>query len=341
MNKFLKIKFPFYATLIIVIILFSFFYWSVNHAVSAAKTEIKSVPVDCPTPPVIRYALSGYHLVNPLLINDASEESKDLLYIKSKIELIISQKKEAGEITTASVYLRLLKSSTWMSINDQDNYYPASLMKVPFMMVHLHTSEKIPGYLNRELYLDKQIASRIPLQTFEDHIIEPGKSYKIGYLLQRMIVNSDNAATYLLLANLDAAEFKKLFIDLRLPEPDVNNPKYEITTSGYSRFFRTLYNATYLSKENSEFALNLLSQTEFKEGIIKPIPEGVTVAHKFGQSGVTNPDGSIDSQLHEAGIFYYKGNPYLLTVMTKGTHLNLLPKSLSDISAEVLNQLAN
>lgn len=334
-----KKRFPVYITVLIAAFLLVLFYWQMNRVVYAAKIEAGSVIKDCPPSPVIRYSSSGYRFASPLLCSDGREESKDLASLKSKIDDIIRQKKETGAVSTASVYLRLLNNSKWFSINENDVYFPASLMKVPVLMVYLHASEIIPGLLNKELYLSKQAAKQLPLQTFQIQNLEGGKSYRIGFLLSRMIVNSDNAATYLLNTNLDIPEFQKLFVDLGLPEPDVHNPKYLMTASGYSRFFRVLYNATYLSKENSELALNLLSQGEFKDGIIKGIPDGTVVAHKFGEYGEGNIKDPNNNQLHETGIFYYKGDPYLLTVMTKGSSLNSLTQTLSDISSEVYKSM--
>ena len=125
-----------------------------------------------------------------------------------------------------------------------------------------------------------------------------------------------------------------------LPEPDVSNSKYQITASAYSRFFRVLYNATYLTRENSEYAVKLLSHGDFKDGIAKSMPPDLIIAHKFGEYGENIRGGINTSQLHESGIFYYKKQPYLLTVMTKGTNPKVLANVLADVSGEVFRSMS-
>jgi beta-lactamase class A len=153
-----------------------------------------------------------------------------------------------------------------------------------------------------------------------------------------MIVYSDNYATHLLNLNLNINDFKKLFVEAGLPEPNVFDPNYEITTAGYSRFMRILYNSSYLSKDNSEYALTLLCQSKFKDGLLKNIPDNIEVAHKFGESA-TGPRNNQVNQLHESGIFYCNDHPYLLTVMTKGKNVKTLPDVLSQISSEVYHSI--
>ena len=91
---------------------------------------------------------------------------------------------------------------------------------------------------------------------------------------------------------------------------------------------RTLYNASYLTVEDSEFANKLLSQTNFKDGIYSSLPANTRIAHKFGESG-----NQTEKQLHESAIVYLNDNPYLITIMTKGNDINKLSEAIREISA--------
>jgi len=105
-----------------------------------------------------------------------------------------------------------------------------------------------------------------------------------------------------------------------------------ISVKGYSAFFRFLYNATYLNKEMSEKALEILSTTNFNTGLPAKLPKGILVSHKFGERGYV---GTNLKQLHDCGIIYLAGNPYLLCVMTKGDSFEELANVIADISEMV------
>ena len=98
----------------------------------------------------------------------------------------------------------------------------------------------------------------------------------------------------------------------------------------FATFFRVLYNATLLSKDMSEKALDLLARAEFKEGLVEGVPASVTVAHKFGER-VFGSNGEI-KELHDCGIVYYPEHPYLLCVMTKGSSFEYLDDGIREIS---------
>ncbi len=79
---------------------------------------------------------------------------------------------------------------------------------------------------------------------------------------------------FLLNTNIDIPAFKRLFTDLGLPEPDVHDMHFSITAADYSKFLRVLYNATYLTIEDADYALSLLAQCDFKEGMVKETSVG-------------------------------------------------------------------
>jgi beta-lactamase class A len=98
----------------------------------------------------------------------------------------------------------------------------------------------------------------------------------------------------------------------------------------YSVFFKELYNGSYLSFENSEACMQLLSNTDFNEGMIAGLPAGAFAAHKFGEGG---PD--TEPNFCESALIYNGNRPYLLTVMTKGKDIKKLPAVIKEISKKV------
>jgi hypothetical protein len=75
-----------------------------------------------------------------------------------------------------------------------------------------------------------------------------------------MIKYSDNNSTQILWNILGVDRFEKTYKDL-----SINSKEFGvIKVLDYATFFRVLYNASYLNKANSEFALSLLSKIDFK-----------------------------------------------------------------------------
>lgn len=107
--------------------------------------------------------------------------------------------------------------------------------------------------------------------------------------------------------------------------PVIEEGEYFITVKDYVSFFRVLYNSTYLDRTLSEKALELLSKSEYQDGLEAGVPEEVRVAHKFGERKF---EETGERQLHDCGIVYHPIRPFLMCVMTKG-------KSLNDLSSVI------
>jgi beta-lactamase class A len=126
-----------------------------------------------------------------------------------------------------------------------------------------------------------------------------------------------------------------VFADFGLAVTNRNARNYPMCVSDYSIFMRALFNASYLNNKDSEFAIELLSDSDYKMGILRGIPTDLRVAHKFGE------EGNIDcKELHESAIIYLENSPYLLTIMTKGKDITKQSKVLEEISANVYRSLS-
>jgi len=273
--------------------------------------------------------IDGYELINPLVFAEHANESKEYAAIKLKLSNLIEQYKQSNILMSASIYLEDFKQGEWMSINQSETYYPGSLIKIAALITYLRMSEEQLGLLDKKLSFTSP-KEFIPNQTFKSKQIELNKSYSIRELLRYMISYSDNNATYLLRKNVDGATYFRLFKDLRIPGPTPGKSEFQMTAGDFSVFFKVIYNAGYLSRENSEFAAELLKECDFKFGMVKGVPENTIVAHKFGEMG-----DATTRQLHESGLVYVNKTPYLLTIMTKGYDIKQLPEVISSISKMV------
>jgi len=339
-EKFWRKRIPLLPSLLIVVAGILFFVFSQFHLFSGdnkKNTTPALMPAVAAQPSeTTRYRMNDFMFTHPLMLVDQSSEASELINLKAEIEGVINAAKAQGAITSASVYINRLNNDHWISINGNEGYNGGSLLKVPVMMTYLREAEKRPGLLGRKLVFS--YGGKVPQQTFNEGNIEQGKSYTIKELMYYMIARSDNYATSLLNKNINTEAYENLFADIGIPKPNMTDRSYTLTVNDYSKFLRVLYNATYLNIEDADFALSLLSQVTFKEGLTRELPASVKVAHKFGEWG--EPVAGTLHQLHESGIVYCDGNPYLITVMTKGKEVKPLPDVISQISKLVFDSLA-
>jgi beta-lactamase class A len=279
--------------------------------------------------------LEGYSYIKPIMFVDDVCEGDGLANTKKELTSLIENYKSYQGVATASVYLKDYSQNEWIAVNEEEKFEPGSLFKVPILMAYLKMNEEHPGILDKQLAFNQSF-NIDKLVAFKSKSIQLGQTYKVRDLLKYMIAYSDNNATALLNNNLKPEVLLKLFKDLELELPNVSAKQYFFTVKQYSLFMRAIYNASYLTIDDSEYAAELLSKCEFNDGIRKGIPASVKIAHKFGESG-----SPIEKQLHESAIVYLNDKPYLLTVMTKGKDNASLSKLIGEISAVVYKDFNN
>lgn len=305
-------------------------FWNSKQLTKETSSQISS--------PSCKYdikRLSGLKYIKPIMFVDDECESDNLAGIKQRISDIINRYKTNEGVTSASVYLREYENDDWTCINEDEKYKPGSLFKVPVLITILKMNEESPGFLDKIIFYNKPFNIEKNV-AYNDKSIKIGQKYSVKELLNYMITYSDNNATALLETNMKVQIFKKLFTDIGLETPDIYAKEYLVSVNQYSFFMRAIFNAAYLSIDDSEYAAELLTKCDFKDGIVKGLPAGTIVAHKFGESGDLS-----EKQLHESAFVYLKGKTYLITVMTKGKENKKLAQLISEISQAVYLNFQN
>lgn len=252
---------------------------------------------------------AGHTYIKPLLECDALAMEPKLDALKSVIGTALES---SGLEDTTSLYFRDLNTGMWIGMQEDQKIAPASLSKVLNLMAVYRKAEQDPAFLNEEFLYANQFIFMRNLDTvdYEKEILENGKKYTVEELVERMITNSDNEASFALQYLLN----KKYPNFLSSLENDINvDYSGTISLKDYSNMFRMLYNASYLNRRNSEKALDLLVKSEFKEGIIAGIPEDIVVASKFGFYDPL-PESNEEYRFNQCGIVYHPERPYLLCV---------------------------
>jgi beta-lactamase class A len=236
------------------------------------------------------------------------------------------------EVDTYSLYYRDLNSSQWFGIDESEPYIPASLLKIALAIAFLKEEEDIPSFkFAKKIYTPKIAAINTSVKYLEPSKLVIGREYGTEDLLKRMMVDSDNGAKDLLFATLDKSYFYRLFTLIGIQEPG-DALKYRLSAQDYSFFLRMLYNGTYISAEDSQKLLNVMTQSEFRDGLVAGVP-GIQVAHKYGTYTLTDSAGNKTGvELHDCGIIYDSDHPYVLCIMTKGPDAEKLASFIAGLS---------
>lgn len=280
------------------------------------------------------WVMDKYNFISPLLNCNKSyilQNSKNV-DLESPLKNLVDKKSRNSWLNHVSIYFRDLNNWYRFGINEKEIFTPASLTKVPTLIAVLKRSE------SEKWFLDQSVKYSLPMIDYNVHYkpkyqVESDKIYTIRQLVEYMIKYSDNNATQILRNVLWTGRAQNTYKELWVIKSDFN----EIQVVDYASFFRILFNSSYLSKENSEYALDLLTKVEFTNWIVAWVPVPLKTAHKFGEY-------SIDwntKQIHDCGIVYYPDHPYLLCVMTRWDDYNSLEKTLSEISETIFENINN
>ena len=334
---FLKKKIPFYFSLLTAICGAFLTYLFLGSHTSARQAQVSAAPTTLQTDnscPTVSVRLHGYRFIRPWMYGERECTFERLNPLQAALNRIIDSAQSCGQVEEASVYLKLMDQPDWMTIHNDKLYNPGSLLKVPIMITLLRKSEEEPGLLDKTVHVTALDPS-IPAQTYPSQTIQPGHDYSVRELLRYMICYSDNYATQQLSNFFTTAEYQQTFSDLGLTVPVPQDMAFGISAKDYSVFLRVLYNSTYLFFKDSEFATGLLTQCDFQQGLLKGLPSGTLVAHKFGEMG----DGK-EHILSESGLVYLARNTYVITVMTRGTSMDALSGVISRISGAAYAEIA-
>jgi beta-lactamase class A len=298
------------------------------------------------TSPVFQNCKSRYQFINPEPGCEVSEE-EDIQNISSSMAIVngIINKNIIGKnATQVSVFFRDLITRRWFGINENDNYKPGSLLKLPLLISYFKFQEVDNTAFDKEIVYIGNNESR-DLEDIKSGLpLENKKKYTVRELIEKMIIDSDNDSAVLLFDKLEQGFIGQVYVDLGIYIVTKNNIVRDyLSAKTYGSMFRPLYNASYLTREDSDKALKLLSQTTFKEGLVAGVPADTKVAHKFGETTEKDPNNGavLNRTLHDCGIIYAPGHPYVLCIMTKGRDFSDLKKIIKDISEAVYKVITN
>ncbi len=281
--------------------------------------------------------LGGKGLINPLLECEIGKNAiaSQKIDFTSEMKSFVEGVKSTLGVSDVSVYFRDLNNGPIVGVNQDGNFAPASLLKVPVLISYLKWAEEKPDVLTEKILYQAPVNVGYQQQFAPSVPLEVGTAYTAKELLEIMIKYSDNQALVLLFKRLPKHYQEELYTLLGVDPELITDPTARLTIRQYSIFFRVLFNASFLSRTHSEYALDLLTQTTFEDGIRASVPLNIPIAHKFGERKTS---GDLQ-QFHDCGIVYYPNHPYLLCVMTRGNDVNALIAAIAQTSEYVYQKI--
>lgn len=235
------------------------------------------------------------------------------------------------------IYFLYLNNSAWIGLNEKDLFPAASTIKVPlamsvYKMVEQGKLKLSQTYNISEFDIDSNFGDLY--QVGPDHMVT------VDELLKIMLQYSDNTAARALLHITESIGVKDPFVDVynAMGWEKVefgNKPVYiDINLKTLANMFISLFNASYISIEDSAEILEHLVNSPFDKQIVAGVPKTVTVAHKIGID-------DVEESYSDCGIVYAPNRPYILCVGYYGGSQVLANSFMAKVSKAVYEYVIN
>ena len=285
-----------------------------------------------------------YPFTNARLNCLEEDEFSSISQVENKVRHHIDDLKKRNPEREVSVFFRNLKTTQWFGVKENESFAPGSLLKIPLAVSYLKYTEVQPDLLDTQYVFNRngEISANQREYFKPPEDLQDGVTYSIAELIHRMISYSDNDAVIPLIEGINKDYYNRVLIDLGIILPKEGGAEQEfVSVRSYANIFRMLYNASYMDRKRSEYLLSLMAESTFKEGLVAGVPSGVVVSHKFGERVLVAQETGqkLNIQLHDCGIVYKTGTPYLLCVMTEGAELDVLKHMIRDVSRIVYEEV--
>lgn len=272
---------------------------------------------------------SSYPFLSFRVINsDERDFLINFVPLHNKLNSIVSD--QYGNNFT--VYFEYLPTGNSIGINENIQFYPGSLLKVPAIMAYYHQLEESKDTQDKVVTLEEN-----HIDNHFGTLWTKGVGYKIKLsdAVKLALTESDNTAVNVIRSQVERKHFADVYQGLDIDMKVVNEDEVYISTKAYSSILKALFFSSLLSVERSNYILELLSQSKFTDKLVAGVPKGVKVAHKIGV--VEKTEIPIYS---DCGIVYVPRRQYLLCMASKSDEVTARER-MKKISKIVYEYVAN
>lgn len=245
--------------------------------------------------------IKDYPLLDPALpFYDKDNLIVNIQELREYLQSLPEQNKDWAEM---SIYFEVLNTGANISINNDLKIWPASLAKLPVAMVAMKKVENGDWDLEEKTFTVTEQNLDIHTKDINNQI---GQNYTLRFVLERLLLESDNTAYRMLISELTEEELDSIDHAVGLDAFFTEDGK--VSAKDYTRLLRALHSSTYLGEEYSQMLLNLMAESKNNQFLKAGVPSNVKVAHKWG----------INEELGtyaDSGIIYLQNRPYLFSIM--------------------------
>lgn len=247
-------------------------------------------------------ALKKYSLLAPRTLQDRHGDFLlNFLDLRRKLHVMADPLGDNMEL-----YFEYLPTGTSLGINSGNNFFAASLFKLPVVMAYYRHKERITSTKDYTVRLTKDMLD----DRFGD-LWQKGEGYELDLDdgARLALVKSDNTAAKALGTVITQDDFDDVYLGVDV-DLQIASEGAVMTTKKYSSILKALYYSAVLTRGDSQTILDYLSQSEFNDKLVAGIPKDVVVAHKIGV---------IDEKSYmDCGIVYIPRRPYILCMVSRG-----------------------
>jgi beta-lactamase class A len=278
------------------------------------------------------------YLAKRIFLDSPNDTILNLIDLREKLKkYILSQKDKIG------FYFEYLPTGVNIGVNEKDEFYRASLIKLPLIMRAYKMIED--GSIKKDEIL--KVRRDLLDRTYGD-LWKNGAGTDITLIdvIDLILTKSDNTAYNILLDRVNQVLKEKsagsekgigeVYDFFDLPKSDQEN-NYQVTPKSYSSILKSLFFSSYLSYDSSSEILDIMTKSTFTDSLPKFIPKDVKISHKNG----SNQEADLKKSVHsDCGIIYIPNRQYILCVMVNSSDEITSFKYISEISKIVYDYVS-
>ncbi|MDO8805748.1 MAG: serine hydrolase [Elusimicrobiota bacterium] len=213
------------------------------------------------------------------------------------------------------IYIKDLETGKTWDYNADRLFPSASLIKVPIMAAVFEQIKQGTITLDTQIKLTRheRVGGSGSLKWVRD-----GTSLSVMEIIYKMITESDNTATKMLMDYVGMAYLEGAFKNLGLEHTNITAEGMSLSSARVSRenyttaremasLLERIYSGALVNRESSEFMLDVLKHTKSRSRLRKGLPLGWEIGHKTGL---------LRRACHDVGIVFSPRGDYVIAVLT-------------------------